>query len=85
MTRERTLTSGHFECVDCHRQWNAAGEVHCSVCHEHFAGYTMFDLHIRQKGEEVMHRDPRGIVGPENHRPLLASLDTPLGILWQAA
>ena len=82
---ERTATTGRFECVDCHRQWNAPTEVHCAVCHEHFAGYTAFDLHIRQKGEEVTHRPPGGIVGPESHRPLLASLGTPLGVLWRAA
>ena len=71
--------------MDCGREWNALGECHCRVCHEHFAGYTAADIHLTVKGEEVLHRAPGEILSPQTHKPLLSAVETPLGRFWRAA
>jgi hypothetical protein len=83
--KERTATTGRFSCRDCHRQWNAQGEVHCPVCHGHFSGYLSYDLHIRQVGERVSNIDPGTAERPKAGGPVFGGLSTPLGTIWQRA
>ena len=85
MVIERTKTTGQFSCRDCRREWNARGEVHCAVCHAHFSGWSGFDAHILQVGENVSHRDPGTAERPKVGGRLFSGLSTPLGTIWQLA
>lgn len=80
----RSRTTGQFSCHPCGRQWNALGEVHCTVCHEHFAGYEAFDLHLRG-WTGGPHPAPGAQRRPKVDRPLLARSTTPLGAIWGRA
>ena len=73
-------------CVQCGRRWTAPREAHCAICHQHFAGYTSFDLHlsVSRDGETVTHRDPATLLDCHG-QPRLVLVERRLGPTWSRA
>ena len=57
-------------CNGCGARWTAHSEAHCTRCHAHFGGGTLFDRHtkqgrclseraLRRRNMVLVHREPR--------------------------